>query len=62
MLSSFDVDAIAMETLLFQTGCVTITGTEDLGGKIFYRLGYPNPEVRRRLSARVLHGETPDPV
>ena len=61
-LSSFDLDAIAMETLLFQTGCVTITSTEDVGGSTFYRLGYPNPEVRRRLSARVLHGEAPDPV
>ena len=62
MLSSFDLDAIATETLLFQTGCITITGTEDVGGSTYYRLGYPNPEVRRRLSARLLHRETPDPA
>ena len=62
MLSSFDLDAVSMETLLFQTGCVTITGTEDLGGTTFYRLGYPNREVRRSLNARVLRGEAPDPA
>ncbi len=39
LLSSFDVDDIATEALLFQTGYLTITGTEDLGGKTLYRLG-----------------------
>ena len=39
LLSSFDVDDIATEALLFQTGYLTITGTEDLGGKTLYRWG-----------------------
>ena len=60
MLSAFDVDDILLETLLFQTGCRTITGTEDLGGKILYRLGYPNRAVRRGLEDRLFRGRTVD--
>ena len=61
LLSSFDVDDIATEALLFQTGYLTITGTEDLGGKTLYRLGYPNREVRQSLNERLLRAMTPDP-
>ena len=60
LLSSFDVDDIVLETLLFQTGCLAITGTEDLGGMVFYRLGYPNRAVRRGLEERLLRGGTVD--
>ena len=60
LLSSFDVDDIATEALLFQTGYLTITGTEDLGGKTLYRLGYPNREVRQSLNERLLRAITPD--
>ena len=52
LLSTFDVDEIATEALLFQTGYLTITGEENLGGKSFYRLGYPNREVRQSLNER----------
>ena len=61
LLSSFDVDDIATEALLFQTGYLTITGSEDLGGKTLYRLGYPNREVRQGLNERLLRAMTPDP-
>ena len=60
MLSYFDVDDIVMETLLFQTGCLAIAGTEDLGGETLYRLGYPNREVRRSLNERLLRAAVPD--
>ena len=60
MLSYFDVDDIVMETLLFQTGCLAITGTEDLGGETLYRLGYPNREVRQSLNERLLRAAVPD--
>ena len=60
MLSYFDVDDIVMETLLFQTGCFSITGTEDLGGETLYRLGYPNREVRQSLNERLLRAVGPD--
>ncbi len=54
LLSTFDVDNIATEALLFQTGYLTITGEENLGGKSFYRLGYPNREVRQSLNESLL--------
>ena len=53
LLSAFDVEHIGTEALLFQTGYLTITGMEDLGGEMLYRLGYPNREVRQSLN-RVL--------
>ncbi len=60
LLSSFDVDRVATAALLFQTGYLTITGTENLGGKILYRLGYPNREVRQSLNERLLRAMTGD--
>lgn len=35
MLSSFDVDEITIEALLFQTGYLTIKQRENLGGDYF---------------------------
>ena len=54
LLSTFDIDRIATEALLFQTGYLTITERENLGGKFFYRLGYPNREVRQSLNESLL--------
>ena len=54
LLSSFDVDAIATEALLFQTGYLTIHRTERRGSRIYYRLGYPNLEVRQSLNESLL--------
>ena len=54
MLSAFDVDEMAMEALLFQTGYLTIVNSEDRNGRIRYRLGYPNQEVRESLNKRLL--------
>ena len=53
LLSAFDVEHIGTEALLFQTGYLTITGEERLGGEALYRLDYPNREVRQSLN-RVL--------
>ncbi len=50
LLSTFDVDRISVEALLFQTGYLTIVGEED--GR--YRLGYPNLEVRQSLGEALL--------
>ena len=55
LLSTFDVDDIAPEALLFQTGYLTIHEEEDLGGRTRYRLGYPNREVRQSLNESLLH-------
>ena len=54
MLSTFDVDDIASEALLFQTGYLTIQGTQSVGGEPQYRLGYPNREVRQSLNQSLL--------
>ena len=54
LLSTFDVDDMATEALLFQTGYLTITAEEDLGGESLYRLGYPNREVRQSLNRSLL--------
>ena len=50
LLSTFDVDNISIEALLFQTGYLTIVGEEDG----CYRLDYPNLEVRRSLGEALL--------
>ena len=54
LLSAFDVGRIGTEALLFQTGYLTITGEEELGGMALYRLGYPNREVRQSLNECLL--------
>ncbi len=51
LLSQFDVGNIAPEALLFQTGYLTVLETVAVGGKLRYRLGYPNREVRETLNA-----------
>ena len=55
LLSAFDVDHIATEALLFQTGYLTIRRTELRGGSMFYRLGYPNREVQQSLNRSLLN-------
>jgi len=62
LLSKFDVDDMATEALLFQTGYLTIAGVEDLGGSPVYRLGYPNREVRQSLNESLLDAMLPDSV
>ena len=69
LLSSFDVDDVAPEALLFQSGYLTIRNVESVDGTRYYRLGYPNREVRqslnqsllRRLVRGVAHGAEPGP-
>ncbi len=50
LLSNFDVDEIATEALLFQTGYLTIAQAIERTGSIGYRLAYPNREVRQSLN------------
>ena len=54
MLSSFDVDNMTTEALLFQTGYLTIKSTEILGDNTFYTLGFPNHEVYKSLNESLL--------
>ena len=54
LLSTFDVGDIATEALLFQTGYLTLVGEEWHDGIEYYRLGYPNREVRTSLNVSLL--------
>jgi hypothetical protein len=61
LLSSFDVDHIATEALLFQTGYLTIDRVRQIGALIEYRLRWPNLEVRSSLTGALLEGLAPVP-
>ena len=55
LLSSFDVEHIGTEALLFQMGHLTITAVHDDGdGEVSYELDYPNREVRQSLNKALL--------
>ncbi len=60
LLSAFDVDEMSVEALLFQTGYLTIAGEEDRDGRLRYRLGFPNQEVRQSLNERLLMALLPE--
>ena len=62
LLSAFDVDHIATEALLFQTGYLTIIQTEPRGSRTYYRLSYPNQEVRQSLNESLLNHLTGNPT
>jgi hypothetical protein len=55
LLSSFDIDRIELETLLFQTGYLTIQGQKRVGVREIYELSYPNLEVKMSLTGFLLH-------
>ena len=61
LLSTFDVEHMATEALLFQTGYLTIQGTEQEDGHTYHRLGYPNREVRQSLNENLLDRLTGSP-
>ena len=60
-LGEFDVGGIAAEALLFQSGYLTVLRVEAHRGRLRYRLGYPNQEVRTSLSESLLDYLTGNP-
>ena len=54
ILGNFDVDHLEIETLLFQTGYLTIRKNRHMGGMRWLHLGYPNQEVRQSLTDYIL--------
>ncbi|QEN05655.1 hypothetical protein EW093_13345 [Thiospirochaeta perfilievii] len=54
LIGDFDVDKINLETLLFQTGYLTIDKVNKLGNNILYALKYPNIEVKMSLTEYIL--------
>jgi len=61
LLSSFQIEHIASEALLWQTGYLSIQGRRQLGARIEYTLGYPNLEVESSLNDALLKGMFGDP-
>ncbi len=62
LLSAFDVDHLAPEALLWQTGYLTFTGSRRIGARLEYSLGYPNLEVESALNDALLKGLMGDPM
>uniref|UniRef100_UPI0003817E72 AAA family ATPase n=1 Tax=Desulfobacter curvatus TaxID=2290 RepID=UPI0003817E72 len=53
-MGSFDVDCIEPSPLLFQTGYLTIRKTIPYPGGIYYKLGFPNHEVKYAFNDALL--------
>ena len=60
LLSTFDVDTLQPEALLFQTGYLTIDQVHALPGRLEFTLKYPNLEVQASLNDSLLKGYTGD--
>ncbi len=59
LLSTFDVNNLSTEALMFQTGYLTIAEESNESGEYWYRLRYPNREVYQSLSNSLLKAWTP---
>ncbi|MCF7971630.1 MAG: PD-(D/E)XK nuclease domain-containing protein [Methylococcaceae bacterium] len=57
-LGSFDINDITLETVLFQTGYLTIKQVEEIDGDRFFYLNYPNREVKASLNQYLLRDLT----
>ncbi|MBC2694846.1 MAG: ATP-binding protein [Desulfobacteraceae bacterium] len=54
ILDSFEIDNLSLETVLFQTGYVTIKDQFKLDSEYVYMLSYPNLEVKKSLNRYIL--------
>jgi hypothetical protein len=61
LLSAFDVDHLAPEALLWQTGYLTFTGSRQIGARWEYTLGYPNLEVEAALNDSLIKAMVSQP-
>ncbi len=61
-LSTFEVERINLNALLFQCGYLTLVDEEARPAGIFYTLDYPNHEVRLSLNRQLLEAVTGDLV
>ena len=62
LISSFDVETMSSEALLWQTGYLTFSGSRRIGARLEYSLGYPNLEVESALNDALLKGLMGDPM
>ena len=56
LISTFDLQNMPSEALLWQTGYLTFTGSRRIGARWEYQLGYPNLEVESALNDALLKG------
>ncbi|MGD9733899.1 MAG: ATP-binding protein [Desulfamplus sp.] len=54
VLNTFDVGNIPIESLMFQTGYLTIKKIEQIFGNIIYTLSYPNFEVKKAFNGYIV--------
>jgi len=54
LLSTFDIDTIPVEALMFQTGYLTIANARQALGRLDLELRYPNQEVKASLNNSLL--------
>jgi len=54
MLDSFDIEDISLETVMFQSGYLTIREIEQLGDNRLYYLDFPNKEVKKSFNDYIL--------
>ncbi len=54
ILNTFDVGNIPIESLMFQTGYLTIKKIEQIFGNIIYTLSYPNFEVKKAFNGYIV--------
>ena len=62
LISSFDVETMSSEALLWQTGYLTFSGSRRIGARLEYSLGYPNRGVESALNDALLKGLMGDPM
>ena len=60
LLSTFDVDNIPTESLMFQAGYLTIDRVDFMGAEGFFTLRYPNLEVKQGVNVALLSTLMPD--
>jgi len=54
LLNSFDIENISLETVMFQSGYLTIKEIEYVGTDIFHHLTFPNIEVKKSFNDYIL--------
>jgi hypothetical protein len=54
LLESFDIEYISLETVMFQSGYLTIKEVEKLGNNTIYHLYFPNREVKQSFNDYIL--------
>ena len=50
LLDSFDLENLSLESVMFQSGYLTIREIEEFGDNYLYHLHYPNLEVKKSFN------------